>query len=161
FARLERAGIAAARRQPPAGAAASRPSQHRLVGYTAAGRTLVASATPVRTPGPTRGCSRRRNRRDTCVGRNDMLPKLLFATEQGTVLEHPYLRALVRSGDDILLPEERPIPLPAAGRLVHLPGRRPVGYDPETGSVEVVDSIEVDGKRIRPHAAGAMLPRGY
>lgn len=90
-----------------------------------------------------------------------MLPKLLFATEQGTVLEHPYLRALVRSGDDILLPEERPIPLPAAGRLVHLPGRRPVGYDPETGSVEVVDSIEVDGKRIRPNAVGAMLPPGY
>ncbi len=90
-----------------------------------------------------------------------MLPKLLFATEQGTVLEHPYLRAVVRSGDDLLLPEEKPIPLPAAGRLVHLPGRRPVGYDPETGKVEVVDRIEVEGKRIRPNAVGALLQPGY
>ncbi|MFN7135717.1 MAG: radical SAM protein, partial [Myxococcales bacterium] len=90
-----------------------------------------------------------------------MLPKLLFATEQGTVLEHPHLRAVARSGDDVMLPDEAPIPMPGAGRLVHLPGRRPVGYDPDTGRVEVLDSIVVDGKRIRPNAVGALMPPGY
>ena len=60
-------------------------------------------------------------------------PKLLFADPKGRVLEHPYLIATLRSGEELVPPQDRPIPLPSAGRLVHLPGRLPVGLHPETG----------------------------
>ena len=62
-----------------------------------------------------------------------MEAKLLLATPEGLVIEHPTLLAPVRSGDDLLLAEEDPIPLPDCGRLAHLPGYRPIGFDPESG----------------------------
>jgi len=90
-----------------------------------------------------------------------MLPKLLFARPDGTVLEHPRLRAVARSGDDILAPDEAPIPLPAHARLVHLPGRLPVGYDPETDRVEVLDRVRAGASSFVPDAVAAVLPPGH
>ncbi|HET9452142.1 MAG TPA: radical SAM protein [Aggregicoccus sp.] len=89
------------------------------------------------------------------------LPKLLVADPKGKVLEHPYLVATLRSGEDLVPPQDRPIPLPAAGRLVHLPGRLPVGMHPETGELELVRELTVAGKRFVPSAVGALLPPGY
>jgi pyruvate-formate lyase-activating enzyme len=88
-------------------------------------------------------------------------PKLLFADPKGVVLEHPYLIATLRSGEELVPPQDRPIPLPSAGRLVHLPGRLPVGMDPETGELELVREMKVGGKTFVPNAVGALLPPGY
>jgi pyruvate-formate lyase-activating enzyme len=88
-------------------------------------------------------------------------PKLLFADPKGRVMEHPYLIATLRSGEELVPPQDRPIPLPAAGRLVHLPGRLPVGLNPETGELELVREMKVGGKRFVPSAVGALLPPGY
>ncbi|MDC0707897.1 radical SAM protein [Stigmatella sp. ncwal1] len=88
-------------------------------------------------------------------------PKLLFADPQGRVMEHPYLIATLRSGEELVPPQDRPIPLPATGRLVHLPGRLPVGLDPETGELELVREMKVGGKTFVPNAVGALLPPGY
>ncbi len=90
-----------------------------------------------------------------------MEPKLLLATPEGLVLEHPSLLAPVRSGDDILLAGEDPIPLPECGRLAHLPGYRPIGFDPEAGQLIRLDSFELDGRRFAPNAVAALLPPGY
>lgn len=90
-----------------------------------------------------------------------MAPRLLFATPDGKVLEHPRLEAVVRSGDDLLTTSERPIALPPHGKLVHLPGRLPVGLDPESGRVEVLDEVKLGRKRVRPDAVAAVLPPGY
>lgn len=90
-----------------------------------------------------------------------MKPKLLLATPEGLVLEHPFLLAPVRSGDDILLAEEDPIPLPECGRLAHLPGHRPLGFNPKTGRLIRLDSFEIDGRRFAPNAVAALLPPGY
>ncbi|MDQ3265385.1 MAG: radical SAM protein [Myxococcota bacterium] len=87
--------------------------------------------------------------------------KLLFADPKGKVLEHPYLLATVRSGEEVLLPQDRPIALPEAGRLAHLPGRLPVGVHPETGELELVREMKIGGKTFVPHAVGALLPPGY
>ncbi len=87
--------------------------------------------------------------------------KLLFADPRGKVLEHPYLLATVRRGEEVLPPPERPIPLPADGKLVHLPGRLPVGVHPQTGELELVREVTVGGKTFVPHAVGALLPPGY
>ncbi|MBI5543604.1 MAG: radical SAM protein [Deltaproteobacteria bacterium] len=92
-----------------------------------------------------------------------MLPKLLFATPAGTVLEHPNLLAIGRAGDDLLAPAEPPVALPPHGKLVHLPGRRPVGFNPETGAVEVLGrtSAGVGRRTFTPDAVAAVLPPGW
>ncbi len=78
--------------------------------------------------------------------------QLLISDPKGRVFEHPYLLATLRSGEELLPAHGRPIPLPAAGRLVHLPGRLPVGIDPKTGEMQPVPGY---------HAVGALLPPGY
>jgi pyruvate-formate lyase-activating enzyme len=89
------------------------------------------------------------------------MPNLLFADDQGLVHDHPGLLAAVRSGDDLLPPPERPIPLPQGATLAMLPGRRPVGIDPTTGQVTTLDEVRVGRRRFVPHAVGATLPPGF
>ena len=88
-------------------------------------------------------------------------PKLLLAQPDGTVIEHPYLEASVRSGEELLAPIERPMAMPEFGKLVHLPGRLPVGVDPETGELELVRTFKVGRKQFIPSAVGALLQPGY
>jgi wyosine [tRNA(Phe)-imidazoG37] synthetase (radical SAM superfamily) len=87
--------------------------------------------------------------------------KLLFSDEKGVVYDHPELLAVVRSGDDLLPPPERPIALPAGATLAMLPGRRPVGLDPATGRLTTLHEVRVGRRRIVPHAVGATLPPGF
>lgn len=87
--------------------------------------------------------------------------KLLFADPKGRVMEHPYLLATLRSGEELVPPQDKPIPLPSAGKLVHLPGRLPVGLNPKTGELELVREMNVGGKTFIPNAVGALLPPGY
>src|SRR5512137_1961083 len=87
--------------------------------------------------------------------------KLLLADPKGRVVEHPYLLATLRSDESILPAHGRPIALPEGAKLAHLPGRLPVGVDPETGDLVLVKEFELDGKRIVPHAVGAVMPPGY
>ena len=90
-----------------------------------------------------------------------MEPKLLLATPEGLVIEHPTLLAPVRAGDDILIADEAPIALPDCGRLAHLPGYRPLGFDPQAGQLVRLDSFELDGRTFVPDAVAALLPPGY
>jgi pyruvate-formate lyase-activating enzyme len=87
--------------------------------------------------------------------------KLLVADPKGTVIEHPRLLASLRSDDTVLPAFGRPIALPAGASLAHLPGRLPVGVDPESGELVPVKSVELGGRRFTPHAVGAVLPPGY
>jgi wyosine [tRNA(Phe)-imidazoG37] synthetase (radical SAM superfamily) len=86
---------------------------------------------------------------------------LLFADAEGRVMDHPRLLASVRSGEELLEPAEAPISLPPGARLAHLPGRRPVGVEPSTGELTLLREVVVRGRRIEPHAVGALLPPGY
>ncbi|MBX7101628.1 MAG: radical SAM protein [Myxococcaceae bacterium] len=90
-----------------------------------------------------------------------MRARLLLADEQGTVFEHPYLLATVRSGEELAPAHGRPIALPVNAKLAHLPGRLPVGVHPETGELELVRRFEVGGRMVKPQAVGAILPPGY
>lgn len=90
-----------------------------------------------------------------------MTTRLLFADDRGRVYDHPALLAAVRSGDDVGPPAETPVALPPGATLTMLPGRRPVGVDPETGAVVVVGEVRVGRRRLVPHAVGATLPPGF
>src|SRR5512133_2405523 len=89
------------------------------------------------------------------------MPKLLFADDRGTVYDHPALLAAVRTGDELRAPRERPLRAPEGTTLCLLPGRRPVGIDPDTGALVVLHEVKVGRRRIVPHAVGATLPPGY
>jgi pyruvate-formate lyase-activating enzyme len=90
-----------------------------------------------------------------------MTTRLLFADDRGRVYDHPVLLAAVRSGEDVLPPAERPVPLPEGATLTMLPGRRPVGLDPETGETVVLREVKVGRRTLVPHAVGATLPPGW
>jgi hypothetical protein len=87
--------------------------------------------------------------------------KLLYADPQGRVLEHPRLLATVRAGEELLAPPEEGMPLPQHGSLVHLPGRLPVGIDPDTGELELLREARSGRKTFVPQAVGALLPPGH
>jgi len=89
------------------------------------------------------------------------MPRLLFADDRGVVYDHPTLLAAVRTGGDVVRPDERPAPLPRGGGLCLLPGRRPVGVDPRTGETVVLREARVGRRRFAPQAVGATLPPGY
>lgn len=89
------------------------------------------------------------------------LPKLLFADPTGNVMEHPHLVATVRSGEELLPANRAYIELPRHSRLVHLPGRLPVGADPGTGELELVREMKIGSKSFVPTAVGVLLPPGY
>lgn len=90
-----------------------------------------------------------------------MRPRLLIADPRGRVLEHPYLLASARSGEELLLPDEQPIRLPEHGRLAQLPGRLPVGVDPASGELVLVQELGLGRNRFIPTAVGALLPPGF
>jgi pyruvate-formate lyase-activating enzyme len=89
------------------------------------------------------------------------MPRLLFADDRGRVYDHPELLAAVRTGDEVVSPGERPLPLPDGATLTMLPGRRPVGLDPTSGARVVLREVRVGRRTIVPHAVGATLPPGF
>jgi pyruvate-formate lyase-activating enzyme len=89
------------------------------------------------------------------------MPRLLFSDDRGRVYDHPDLLAAVRTGDEVVAPPERPVPLPEGATLTMLPGRRPVGIHPATGEAVVVREVKVGRRAFVPHAVGATLPPGF
>ncbi len=89
------------------------------------------------------------------------MQRLLFADDRGRVYDHPDLLPAVRSGDDVVAPPERALPLPEGATLTMLPGRRPVGIDPGSGAPVVLREVRVGRRTVVPHAVGATLPPGY
>ncbi|AKU91666.1 radical SAM protein [Vulgatibacter incomptus] len=88
-------------------------------------------------------------------------PRLLFADPEGRLYDHPTLLAAARHGEAVGEPDETPVPLPEFGRVTSLPGRLPIGIDPETGEPIIVDEITVDGRTFVPTAVGAFVQPGW
>ena len=92
------------------------------------------------------------------MGRFVTDPWLVVADANGDLMEVPGLFALGRSGGIAVRADPRSyIPLPEGSLLFHLPGRRPVGWNPETGQPVVLR--ELDGKEV--FAAAAFLPPAH
>lgn len=79
---------------------------------------------------------------------------LVFADQNGNVMDHPDYAPLGRNGDLITeILDEELIPLPSGATLVSLPNTRPVAID-------LVDDQMVPFSE-QYHAVGALLPQGY
>ncbi|TIH13259.1 radical SAM protein [Marinifilum sp. JC120] len=71
-------------------------------------------------------------------------PLLVFADEDGKIYDHPELEMMCRRGDELFQPKpEEYIPLPPDSEFFLLPGRYPIGLDPETGEV-----VEMEGTAV-------------
>ncbi|NIK79880.1 pyruvate-formate lyase-activating enzyme [Paenibacillus castaneae] len=79
---------------------------------------------------------------------------LVYADEHGNVFDHPNFVALGRSGDMIVeIMDDELIPLPNGATLVSLPFTRPIGLNPDTGEMQVIQG--------GAQAVGALLPQGF
>ncbi|GAB7023238.1 radical SAM protein [Salidesulfovibrio brasiliensis] len=71
-------------------------------------------------------------------------PRLLVADADGQIYDHPDLLLLCRRGDEFGLPRpDELIALPEESEFFMLPGRHAMGYDPESGSVEIMEDLAV------------------
>ena len=93
--------------------------------------------------------------------RKSAMYRLFFADEKGAVYDHPWLLAAARSGGDVVRPTGRPLPLPEGATLCVLPGRRPVGFDPDTAEQVVLKEARFGRRTFAPVAVGATMPPGY
>jgi len=85
-------------------------------------------------------------------------PHMVMADEGGNIFEHPHLRMLGASGRDFLVPKlPEIIPTPYGTDFYVLPGRHPVGHDPDTEDQRVVE--EFNGQPV--YAVSAFLPPAY
>jgi len=102
-----------------------------------------------------------RNDMDYILPMSDQPPSLLFADCGGNIMDFPGLALVGRSGD-YLVPvlEEETMVLPRGSQLYVLPGRHPVGMDPETGEVVVLEENPYDGSR-PVFAVAAFLPAAH
>lgn len=87
---------------------------------------------------------------------------LLIANSQGEVFEHPTLEAVL---DDGIAPRPATpldmIPLPKGWEIMHLPSVRPLGFDRETGRVEVLESCDLGDGPFVPQAVAIHPPPSY
>lgn len=91
----------------------------------------------------------------------DSLPSLVFADCKGNIMDFPGLAMVGRSGDYLLpVPGEETISLPKGSQLYVLPGRRPIGMDPDTGEILVLTENPYDGTK-PVFAVAAFLPAAH
>ncbi|MHB8808460.1 MAG: radical SAM protein [Desulfobulbaceae bacterium] len=80
------------------------------------------------------------------VRRPDRPPSLVFANSAGEILDYPGLRMAGASCGRYAQPAaEDLIELPAGSELFVLPGRLPVGMNPDTGQAEILESDPYSG----------------
>lgn len=87
---------------------------------------------------------------------------LVFATEQGEVLDYPELAMTGRLGNQWVEPlEEEMIPLPEGASLTMVPGRVPLGINLSSGEFEPVAFNPFVARQEKIWAVAALLPQGY
>lgn len=85
-----------------------------------------------------------------------LTPRLVMADAAGNVVDAPGLLMVCRRGGQWGLPRpDELMPLPEESELFLLPGRRAVGLDPESGTMEAVDGLAVAAFAAPAHTLSA------
>jgi pyruvate-formate lyase-activating enzyme len=88
----------------------------------------------------------------------NMHVRMVFCDEAGRMYDHPHLDVAGQDGPDASpIPNDRLIPVPRGSDFMVLPGRSPVGIDPDNGAPVVFDSFE--GKSVQ--AASVFMAPAY
>jgi len=89
-------------------------------------------------------------------------PRLILSDPDGNVFDHPFLKLSGRSGNRFLLPPPSElVPLPQGSQLFTLPGRIPIGWDEEKGSLVSSKKARLGEREVACAAVAAFLPPGY
>lgn len=87
---------------------------------------------------------------------------LVFSDSEQNIFDHPYLKALGRSGDRLVLPDPKElVPLPEGSQLFTLPGRIPIGWDEVKNNFVLLKNLNIGSKDLVCTAVSAFLPPGY
>jgi len=89
------------------------------------------------------------------------LPYVVYADAQGQIYNHPYLKAIGKSGEQIVIPKPQDfIPLPEGSKLFFLPKCPPLGYDEKKGHIYLLEDLPfVSDKPC--YGVAAFMPPGY
>jgi len=91
-----------------------------------------------------------------------MRPKLLFADDQGTIYDHPFLEMAGASGPRLLRPSSNDlVQLPAMSRLYFHPGCPPYGYDPKKRKIVLLTETRIGRTTVRCNAVSAFIQQGW
>ncbi|HEV8662837.1 MAG TPA: radical SAM protein [Candidatus Methylomirabilis sp.] len=86
----------------------------------------------------------------------------LFADPKGKIYDHPSLEAAGASGTDpSRIPAEDLLPVPEGTRFFHLPGSRPIAFDPSLDAFSTLERVPVGRRKVTPLAVACFLPPGY
>lgn len=70
-------------------------------------------------------------------------PRMVFCDARGELFDHPYYRMAVDDGVNVRPPrDEELVTLPAGSDVWMLPGRAPIGINPDTGGPEVLRGVQ-------------------
>lgn len=87
---------------------------------------------------------------------------MVFSDPEGRIYDHPTLFMAAQSGTEKLPGDADPLsPLPEGSQLFSLPGRYPVGWNPESKDFVTVRDTVIDGHRVSCTAVAAFLAPGY
>lgn len=89
-------------------------------------------------------------------------PKMVLADPEGRIFDHPNLLMAAQSGIEKRLGNANGLmPMPEGSQLFTLPGRYPVGWDPESERFVTIKEIVIDGRKLECTAVAAFLAPGY
>ncbi len=90
------------------------------------------------------------------------IPQLLFADEKGKVYPFPGLEAAgMKAGKFFRLDPSEFLKLPDFSELFMLPGRAPVGFDPDSGSPQTLIFDPYSKEKKKCYAVAAFIPPGH
>jgi pyruvate-formate lyase-activating enzyme len=89
--------------------------------------------------------------------------KMLFAhPDNGTVYEHPTWELALDTGLDLVRPGRKDlIPVRDDWDFMAMEGTRPIGFNPESGQYETLETFEAGGEAFTPVAVAVHPPPGY
>ena len=91
-----------------------------------------------------------------------MRPKLLFADENGTIYDHPFLEMLGCSGSALVRPDPATLTvLPEMSRLYFHPGCPPYAWDPQQKKIVCLDRTTIGKRRVRCCAVSTFIQQGW
>ena len=96
-----------------------------------------------------------------CTDMRENIPNMVFADENGNIMDFEGLAMVARSGDYLLsVYGDETIGLPEGSQLYVLPDRYPIGMDRETGEIVVLKKNPYNG-RTDVYAVAAFLSAAY